>query len=414
MSIMGKITAPALAALLLAAPAQAAPLHVTLDGTSLLVDGKPYLIKGASARDHLRELAVAGANSVRIYGEDEAFVLDRAQELGLTVTAGIWLEHPRRGFNYADAEAVARQKEAARRYVMRVKDHPALLIWGVGNELETEAEDNELIWPAINDIARMIKQIDPNHPTMAVIAEITPEKIARIRRLCPDIDILGVNAYGGAPTLPARLRAMGWDKPVILTEFGALGQWEAQKSPWGAPYEPSSSAKAEMMGKTLDAVGAAPAFLGAYAFRWGAKQEQTATWHGLLLASGERLGQADMLTYHWSGHWPANRAPTLRGLTLRQGDRLVPGQPFQAVATADDPEGDKLTYSWNIVAEATDLRKGGDAEAAPPTLATVISPSGSVPLTAPAEAGAYRLFVTVHDNRGSAATANLPFIVEAR
>ena len=39
---------------------------------------------------------------------------------------------------------------------------------------------------------------------------------------------------------------------------------------------------------------------------------------------------------------------------------------------------------------------------------------GGLAFTAPVEPGAYRLFVEVHDGKGHAAYANLPFRVEAR
>ena len=59
------------------------------------------------------------------------------------------------------------------------KNHPAVLAWGVGNELEhltAEADaDQELvaaIWTAINTAAGVIKVRDPLHPTVAVTADM--------------------------------------------------------------------------------------------------------------------------------------------------------------------------------------------------------------------------------------------------
>ena len=64
-------------------------------------------------------------------------------------------------------------------------------------------------------------------------------------------------------------------------------------------------------------------------------------------------------------------------------------------------------------AEATDLRKGGDAET-PPTridVRVLHADAASVSFVAPAQPGAYRLFITVRDREGKAGTANLPFRV---
>ena len=64
-------------------------------------------------------------------------------------------------------------------------------------------------------------------------------------------------------------------------------------------------------------------------------------------------------------------------------------------------------------AEATDLRAGGDLEAAPPRVEVRMlqADAQSVRFVAPALPGAYRLFITLGDSKGKAATANLPFLV---
>src|SRR5258708_5722394 len=56
-------------------------------GYHLLRDGRPYVIKGGGGRVYLEMLKEAGGNSLRTWGEDDLEpLLDRAQELGLTVT----------------------------------------------------------------------------------------------------------------------------------------------------------------------------------------------------------------------------------------------------------------------------------------------------------------------------------------
>ena len=61
---------------------------------------------------YLEALKEAGGNSLRTWGEDDLEpLLDRAQELGLTVTVGIWLGQERQGFNYADAHSVRGEVE---------------------------------------------------------------------------------------------------------------------------------------------------------------------------------------------------------------------------------------------------------------------------------------------------------------
>jgi hypothetical protein len=174
-------------------------------GYHLVRNGIPYTIKGGGGRMYLEALKEAGGNSLRTWGEDDLEpLLDRAQELGLTVTVGIWLGQERQGFNYADADSVRREVEKARAFFRRYRRHPALLMWGLGNEMEGSG-NNPVIWRTVNEIARIAKSEDPDHPTMTVIAEVGGRKISQFMSLCPDVDVLGINSYGSLMTLPKRL-----------------------------------------------------------------------------------------------------------------------------------------------------------------------------------------------------------------
>ena len=86
----------------------------------------------------------------------------------------------------------------------------------------------------------------------------------------------------------------------------------------------------------------------------------------------------------------------------------------QAKAQVEDPEGDPLSYEWLVASESTDLRIGGESEtagAAHPDLVRDPQAPACV-FTTPANPGNYRLFLTVRDGQGNAATANFPFRVE--
>ena len=80
----------------------------------------------------------------------------------------------------------------------------------------------------------MVHEIDPNHPTMTVIAEIGGDKVPKIQQYCPDIDVIGINSYGGGPSLAASYRAAGGKKPYVITEFGPPGTWEIGRTAFGA------------------------------------------------------------------------------------------------------------------------------------------------------------------------------------
>ena len=384
-------------------------------GDRLLRGGTPYFIKGAGGDGSMEALAGAGGNSVRTWGTDKAGqVLDEAQRRGLTVTLGIWLGQRRQGFDYDDADQVAKQAEEVRRAILKYKDHPALLMWGLGNEMEGDGKD-AAVWSAINNLANLAHRLDPGHPTMTVIAEIGGDKVKNLHRLCPDVDVVGINSYGGIESLPRRYRAAGGEKPYVVTEFGPAGQWEIPKTSWGAAPEPTSTEKAATYRKAyLAAIQGAPGVcLGSYAFLWGHKQEATATWFGLLLPDGRRTGAADALAELWSGQPPANRCPTVRPIALSGPAQLSPGATLTARLDAADPDGDPIRVEWSLLREGA-YGAGGDAEAAPEPVPGAIAKADRThaELRMPKDGGGYRLFATVRDDHGGAATANVPLFVE--
>jgi hypothetical protein len=387
------------------------------EGFRLLVDGEQFFIRGAGGQSRLDLLAASGGNSIRTWGVDRlGEVLDRAHANGLKVTAGIWLGHPRHGFDYSDAEAVREQLEMVERAVVRFRNHPALLMWGVGNEVELMA-DAEEVFPHVNDASALIKRLDPDHPTMVVIAGASREKIASYVRHCTDVDVLGVNSYGEIGSVSDDLLRFGYTGPYIVTEFGPRGHWETSSADWGAPIEASSAEKAEMYRRAYESavLGAPSRCLGSYAFLWGNKQEATATWFGLLLPTGERTQACDVLQEFWTSQEPANRCPIVRGIESELAlARVKSGGLITATAIASDPDGDAMVCEWAVLAESQDRRVGGDEETRPPEiLGSVVSAEGLMAtIRVPETSGPYRLFVTVRDGRGNAGTANVPFFVE--
>ena len=386
-------------------------------GYQLTRGGQPFFIQGAGGSGPTDLLAKAGGNSIRTWGADHLDkVLDDAQRSGLSVAVGIWLGHERHGFNYNDADQVAQQYQKAGEVIQKYKDHQAVLVWGIGNEMEGYgAGDNAAIWSAINNIATLAKRLDPNHPTMTVTAEIGGDRVKNIHRLCPDIDIVGINCYGGVASLAERYAKAGGTKPYVITEFGPAGVWETPKNSFGAVVELSSTEKAaryqDAWRKAI--VGEQGKCLGGYAFTWGNKQEATATWFGMLLPDGSRLGAVDALTQEWTGKPPANRCPAIDKLSLFGADQVEPGATVAATLSAKDPDGDKLTVRWILQREPLALGTGGDAEEVPPTFpeAIVKATPERAEVKMPAGGGIYRLYAYASDSQGGAAVANVPLRV---
>lgn len=395
-------------------------LTKTAVGYQLTRNGEPYFIRGAGGSGPNDLLAKAGGNSLRTWGADHLDkVLDDAHQAGLSVAVGIWLGHERHGFNYNDADQVATQFAKAGEIIARYKDHSAVLLWGIGNEMEGYgAGDNAAIWSAINNIASLAKRLDPNHPTMTVTAEIGGDRVKNIHRLCPDIDIVGINCYGGIASLAERYAKVGGTKPYIVTEFGPAGVWETPKNSFGAVVELSSTEKAARYRDAWhDAIaGEKGKCLGGYAFTWGNKQEATATWFGMLLPDGSRLGAVDALTQEWTGKQPANRCPTIEKLSLSGSYQVDPDAVVTATLAAKDPDDDKLSVRWVLEREPLSLGTGGDAEEVPPTFpeAIIKATPEQAQVRMPAGGGIYRLYAYVSDGFGNAAVANVPLKVSGK
>jgi hypothetical protein len=407
------------AAWLMAAPVQAEDAAVRAevkrvgDGWQLVRDGQPYLIKGGGGGGSKEVLAKLGGNSFRTWGvgDDTQKQLDEAQRLGLTVTLGIWLGHEDHGFRYDDAKQVAEQHEKAVAAIRRYKDHPAVLMWGIGNEMEGYQDGgNPLIWKAVEAIAAAAKKIDPNHPTMTVIAEVGGVKVKSVHELCPDVDVVGINTYGGVGSIGERYKKAGGTKPYVLTEFGPPGVWESGKNAFGVAAEPSSTKKGEIYRQAYlkGVLGQKGACLGSYVFTWGRKQEATATWFGLFLPDGTQLEAVHTMAELWSGKAPANRCPKMEAPKVAGSDDVAPGQTVRVALKVEDPDGDAVKVEWVLSGETKKHGVGGSHEDAPPTYpeAIVRGDEHGVELKMPAEPGVYRLYAYARDGHGNGAVAN--------
>ena len=403
--------------------------RVTLErdgaGWTLVRDGVPYRPEGAGlSGGDAALLAANGGNSYRTWSIGADFAdarrqLDRAHALGLTVALCLEVGKERHGFDYDDAGAVADQLARLRAQVTTLKDHPALLAWIIGNEPNLEFR-NPKVFDAIDGISRMIHEVDGRHPTTTALAGFSAELARLIETRTPDLDFVSVQFYGGLVVLPGMLADIGWHKPVMVTEWGTVGHWEMPLTSWGAPIELDSSAKAAFYLESYEkAIAALPGqVIGSYAFLWGQKQERTPTWYGMFLADGSETEAVDVMHHIWTGDWPANRAPRVSNVLLAsqsagQDVTLAPGAEVMAGVDASDPDGDPLDFEWLVMRESAATSTGGDAEAVPESFPELVTDTGGggAAMTAPAEPGAYRLFVYVRDGEGNAGHANLPFQV---
>ena len=392
------------------------------DRFQLFRHGKPFFIKGGAGRTHLAELSAAGGNSIRTWNTDNLLpLLDEADSLGIAVTVGLYVQPERQGFDYDDMEARKKQQDSLIREVKRFKDHPAVLMWAIGNELTLRGK-NPKVWDAVNDIAAEIHEVDPNHPTTTMIMPSSATTTA-IAKQAPNIDIISLNVFGVLGKIPKRIRYFfwNWDGPYLISEWGPRGWWEAYDTDWLAPVEGSTQVKAKFCHQRYQACMGKDTTrcLGSYVFYWGQKQERTHTWFSMFLESGEKTGLVDQMQFEWTGTWPDNLCPQVRNIRLNgkqtfENIYLEPGKSYEAFVEVEDKESDSLSYEWHIEPEGNYAgMTGGDKEVRPDSISGLLqSPlQPKIGMTAPEKTGPYRLFVTIRDGKGGAATANAPFYV---
>ncbi|MER3495958.1 MAG: hypothetical protein C4320_03615 [Armatimonadota bacterium] len=411
-----------ISALITAVSLMAGPVPVRIEGKpgnyTLLRGGLPYEVRGVGGTRLMEELVQMGGNSMRTWGtgEDTAATSDKAQSRGVTIMMGIWLGH-QSYFNCKDPAKIAEQKREVLGELAKYKDHPALLVWGIGNEMDIDNDTPEL-WTAIEDIVREAKKIDPHHPFATVVAEISPEKISNIRRFCPSLDLLGINSYAGFDSLPKRIREVGWTKPYLLTEFGANGPWEVKKTDFGLPYELNSSEKADLFRKRYreGVMKGRGRLLGSFAFIWQDSKEVPG-WFDTHLPGNIRSEQVDALQEVWTGGKKrGNRAPRILMTSCDvSGKTISPEAMITASITLKDPDNDPLSYRWEVRRDAGDSPFGGQGPEPQPLV--VNGPAdgqmeSSTRFKAPREPGKYRVYVRAYDGHGNGATANWPFQVK--
>jgi len=393
-----------------------------LDGSyRLLRDGEPFFIKGAGLEyGDIRLLAAHGGNAIRNWSTENAQeVLDTAFANGVMVALGLPVAPERLGFDYNNEQEVSLQKELVRGEILKYRNHPALLAWIIGNELNFDYT-NSKVYEAVNDIAVMIHELDPNHPATTTVAGLGMDVVEDLKILAPDLDILSFQVYGELFNVPDFLKKADLNRPVWITEWGAIGYWEMPETDWKAPIEMTSTEKADvyMEGYRKNIEPHLDVIVGSFAFLWGQKQERTPTWFGMFTEAGEETQVVDNMHYIWNGEWPENRSPEIRSFTLdartaHDNVILSPRRKVSARVRLRDRDKDELKIAWELKPESRALEVGGDREARIGNLPLEIvsEKNGRIEFIVPEVRGDFRLYVYAYDGNNHAAHANIPFKV---
>lgn len=399
----------------------------------LLKEGEEFYINGASANRWYSRVREFGGNVFRTYStsdEETPSVLNEAYRNGLYVNMGLPISRERDGFDYDDEAKVAEQFEKIRGIVRRYRNHPSVMCWSIGNEIESMYTKKEQLWKAVNDIAAMIHEEDPNHPTTVALAGANTTNIELIVKYAPEIDILSVNSYyPSSANVGPNMKAGGWDKPYMITEFGPRGTWnmstatEPKVLPWGALVEQTSTQKAEIYAEIMrDHILAdrENGCIGSFVFVWGYQNHgEVLTWYGLFDKEGNSFGAVDEMNYYWTGKRPETLAPriedrsamTMNGKTADDAVVVAASSRNTATVTATSPSGAALTYEWMIYLEGSAASDGSLPDGMPGLIDD--NTKSTISFAAPSGAGNYRLVVFVHDNANrKVASAVIPFQVQ--
>ncbi|MFB7501427.1 discoidin domain-containing protein [Streptomyces sp. NPDC056161] len=419
----GIVTVGALTALP-AAQAHAAGSVVRVTGGQgawqLTVDGQPYRIKGltwgpatADAERYLPDLSSMGVNTVRTWGTDATSkpLLDSAAAHGIKVIAGFWLQPgggPGSGgcVNYVTDTAYKNQMlDEFPKWVQTYKDHPGVLMWNVGNEsvlgLQNCYSGDELerqrdaYTTFVNDVAKKIHGIDPNHPVTSTDAWTGAWPY--YKRNAPDLDLYAVNAYNAVCDIRSAWEQGGYTKPYIVTETGPAGEWEVPDDANGVPQEPTDQAKADGYTRAWNCVtGHQGVALGATMFHYGTEYDFGGIWFNLLPAGQKRLSYYAVKRAYGGDTTHDNTPPVVSDLTVEGDAGAVPaGRDLTLAVRAADPDGDPVSY------EVLDNSNYIDQSKNLATLPFTDLGGGRLRTTAPDRPGVWKIYVKATDGHGN-------------
>ncbi|OXS37258.1 coagulation factor 5/8 type domain protein [Streptomyces sp. XY006] len=386
----------------------------------LTVGGQPYTVKGltwgpaiADAPKYLPDVKSMGVNTIRTWGTDGGTrpLLDSAAANGLKVVNGFWLQPgggPGSGgcVNYVtDTTYKTNMLTEFAKWVEEYKNHPATLMWNVGNEsvlglqncysgTELEAQRNAYTG-FVNDVAKKIHSIDPDHPVTSTDAWTGAWPY--YKRNAPDLDLYSMNSYGDICGVREDWEQGGYTKPYLITEGGPAGEWEVPDDANGVPDEPTDAQKAEGYTKAWDCVtGHRGVALGATLFHYGVEHDFGGVWFNLVPDGLKRLSYYAVKRAYTGTAGNDNTPPVISGMAVSPASSAPAGGEFTVRADVRDPDGDPITYKIFLSGNYAN----GDKRLV--EAAWRSTGNGTFAVTAPEKLGVWKVYIQAEDGRGNA------------
>ncbi|MCX5670475.1 MAG: hypothetical protein NTU94_04035, partial [Planctomycetota bacterium] len=207
-----------------------------------VADGKPFFPLGfylsTIADADLEKMAAAGFNCVMPYAFSSMSLakagelLDVAQRRGIKVIYSVKDLYGRTdSFPKGGIDGITDADAAVRTIVERFRSHPAVLAWYLNDELPATMRD------ALEARYRLVRRLDPDHPTWAVLFQV--DELADYRHTC---DVLGTDPYP-IPDKPVAM-AGEWACKTRAATNGACAFWQVpQVFDWANYHKNEDPAK---------------------------------------------------------------------------------------------------------------------------------------------------------------------------
>jgi hypothetical protein len=390
-----------------------------------------FQIKGVCGDNDMDRLATRGVNTVRGYTIESAEVmrkkLDHAQRLGMKMIVSEWMPNHGKNpteqggtWNFDYNKSADKMVRDLISKVEAIGDHPAILMWGLGNEVHLD----EPYLRVVNRMSQEIHKRFPLHLTSLTMINAKPEAIAAVLKFAPDIDVLGIQSYSrGAVRGSIKNTEKHWCRPFYMSEFNANGPWNFQKTAWDVPLDEPVTNKVNDLKDCYAAIDASPLCLGSTVFLWGHFAVNDRPSYFSLLLDPNPQGkngppsfdhllitpQADAMTEHFTGTpIKGNRAPLLSRIEFENGAKsrlAAPGETMKLTLAAEDSNQDTIDFvTWILKSKVKKTKTVSGPVTHPPGNATVIN--------APEVLGDYLVIVYAIDNKGGGSASVLPFKVE--
>lgn len=190
-------------------------------------------------RRDIPRMQAMGVNTIRLYttspfiepwnpasgAQDHTDFLDLCHQNGIYV----WAAHPIESGAFRGSDAgKAAIAQGVRNLCESMKDHPAVIGFTIGNELNNGTDRADPAWwNWLNDLAALAKSIAPDKLTMACFVDDSMETVRLAQSAgggASNLDVFGINSYRGTQSTGFDNLFSSFDsittRPLMITEFG--------------------------------------------------------------------------------------------------------------------------------------------------------------------------------------------------